>query len=275
MKTEHVKTMPSRTEALAIAEECAHVLKERFGVREVYVFGSVTGEGPWHDRSDLDIAVEGLASRDYFRALSVLDEVMPPELELDLFPLEDMRQELVAKIRGEKKMPQDPIEAMKARISEELQNLERAVQGLQTFLNTASEQPSEIELRGAATYLHDFYNGTERIFERVAVTLDGGLPSGDHWHQLLLQQMTEAREGVRPAVIDDALCQRVEEYLKFRHRFRHTYGDELLWEKLRPLAEGVEETFAQLREQLSRFHQEVFESQSSTNPPLKASEPAG
>lgn len=246
-------TIPSRTEALAIAEECAHVLKARFGVRKVYLFGSVTGEGPWHDRSDLDIAVEGLAPKDYFRALVALSKVVPPELEIDLFTLETTLPEVAAKIRGEKKMPENPIEAMKERIANELKSLERVVQSLQNFLSTASEQPSEIEIRGTATYLHDFYTGLERIFERIAVTLDGGLPSGDRWHQLLLQQMKEEKEGVRLAVIDDALYQRVEEYLKFRHCFRHTYSDALEWDKLRPLAEGIPETFVQLREQLAQF----------------------
>ena len=258
MKTKRVKTIPSQTEALAIVEECAHVLKAQFGVRKVHVFGSVTGEGPWHDRSDLDIAVEGLAPKDYFRALSVLDEVLPPELELDLFILEDMPPEWAARIQGGKKMPADLIEVMKARIANELTSLERVAQSLQTFLSIVSEQPSEIEIRGTGSYVHDFYSGIERIFERIAVTLDGGLPAGDRWHQALLQQMTEVPQGVRPAVIDDVLYQHLLDYLKFRHLFRHTYGNELEWGKLRPLAEGVQEIFTKLYAQLTQFQQKVF-----------------
>ena len=84
MKTESIKSTISRTEALAIAEECGRLLKERFGVQEVYLFGSVIGEASWHNSSDLDIAVEGLAPGDYFNALSLLDEIVPPELELTL-----------------------------------------------------------------------------------------------------------------------------------------------------------------------------------------------
>ena len=159
MGTQRVKTMPNRTEALAIAEECARLLRERFGVRKVYLFGSVTGEGPWHDRSDLDIAVEGLAPQDYFRALSALSEVVPPELEVDVFTLESTLPELAAKIRGEKKMPENPVEAMKERIANELKSLERVTQSLQTFLGTASEQPSEIEIRGTASICTIFTMG--------------------------------------------------------------------------------------------------------------------
>jgi predicted nucleotidyltransferase len=36
--------IPSQTEAHAIAEKCARVLKEQFSAKEVYLFGAVTGE---------------------------------------------------------------------------------------------------------------------------------------------------------------------------------------------------------------------------------------
>ena len=165
------KTPVSRTEALAVAEKCAHVLKEQFGVKKVYIFGSVTGVGPWHDRSDFDIAVEGLAPDDYFRALSALDEYLPRSLEVDLISLESAFPEVAANIRGERKMPEDSIEAMKQRIADELTTLDRVTRRLQTALNQISDWPNELERRGIATYVHDFYNGVERIFERIAVTL--------------------------------------------------------------------------------------------------------
>lgn len=258
MKTKKHNTILNQAKALAIAEECAYVLKERFGVQKVYLFGSVTGESPWHDRSDIDIAVEGLTPQNYLKALSTLDELLPLGLEIDLITMEDASPKLMANILGEKKMPENSIEAMKQRIANELQSLERVVRGLQTFLSTASSEPSEIEIRGVASYLHDFYSGIERIFERIAVTLDGGLPAGEHWHQLLLQQMEEKQKDTRPAVIDRALSMRLLDYLKFRHRFRHTYGDELLWKKLRPLTEGASEMFEQLRAQLDYFENQAI-----------------
>lgn len=240
----------SRTEALAIAEKCAHVLKEQFDVKKVYIFGSVTGVGPWHDQSDLDIAVEGLAPDDYFRALSALDEYLPRSLEVDLITLESAFPEMAANIRGERKMQKDPIEAMKQRIDDELTALDRVTRRLQTALNQISDWPNELERRGIATYVHDFYNGVERIFERIAVTLNGSLPNGEHWHQELLEQMKEEQPGIRPAVIDDALYSRLLDYLKFRHRFRNIYGNELLWTKLRPKVENIPDTLSQLRKQL-------------------------
>lgn len=40
-----------RQRAQQAAEACARVLKEQFGAREVYIFGSLAGQGPWHSRS--------------------------------------------------------------------------------------------------------------------------------------------------------------------------------------------------------------------------------
>lgn len=242
-----------RRQAGILAEECVRVLKERFGARKVYVFGSVTGGTPWHDRSDVDIAVEGLAPQDYMRALSALYELLPPGLELDLITLEEAPPELAAHIRGEIKMPEDPLEAMKTLVGEELRNLERVAEEMDQLLARMPEEPTFIELRAAGSMVHDFYNGIERTFERIAVTLEGGLPAGEHWHTLLLEQMEAERPGGRPPVIDHALEVRLLDYLRFRHRFRHTYGYRLEWDKMRPLVEGLSETLELFRQQLASF----------------------
>jgi predicted nucleotidyltransferase len=70
------------------------LLKERFKVDNVYLFGSVTGDSIWHERSDLDIAVEGLKPIDYMRALNAVYELLPDGLELDLVSLEEHERSL-------------------------------------------------------------------------------------------------------------------------------------------------------------------------------------
>jgi predicted nucleotidyltransferase len=70
-----------REEAYKIAQQCALFLKERFNVQNVYIFGSVIGDGVWHKRSDIDIAVEGLPSDTYFRAWADASEIIPSELD--------------------------------------------------------------------------------------------------------------------------------------------------------------------------------------------------
>ncbi|MFQ6057988.1 MAG: hypothetical protein ACE5MB_03785 [Anaerolineae bacterium] len=242
-----------KAEALAAAKACADLLRTRFGARRVIIFGSLVGEGPWHDRSDIDLAVEGLAGEDFFAAYSACCALLPPGLGLDLVPLEDAYPEMRARVLGEVEMPEDPISALKGLIEDELTALERVAQEMKDLLGVSAQPPTRTELRAMASMLHEFYNGIERIFQRIAIHLGEGVPRGEYWHVDLLNRMAEEREEIRSAVIEGTLRDRLEEYLRFRHFFRHAYGYTLEWAKIRPLAEGMMETLGALRAQLMAF----------------------
>lgn len=242
-----------RAEALAAAQACAELLKTRFGARRVIIFGSLAGEGPWHERSDIDLAVEGLKPADYIPALSACWELLPEGVDLDLVPLEDAHPEMRARILGEVAMPSDPHEALRQEVQLELGNLARIAQSTQVLLARLPAQPDEYEIRSISSLLQDFYSGVERVFERIAIRLDGDLPPGPNRHTYLLRRMTSPWGEVRPTVIGRALASRLLDYLRFRHLFRHTYGFDLEWDKCRPLAEGMAETLEALRAQLLAF----------------------
>jgi predicted nucleotidyltransferase len=63
-------TEQNREQVLAAAEACMRLLRERFGARRVVLFGSLAGQGLWHARSDVDLAVEGLTPAMLFDAYS-------------------------------------------------------------------------------------------------------------------------------------------------------------------------------------------------------------
>lgn len=239
--------------ALEAAEACARLLKERFGARRVILFGSVAGQGPWREHSDIDLAVEGLAPDKFFAAYSACRDTLPPDLELDLVPLEKAYPEMRARILGEVAMPDDPIVALRELVEDELTSLERVTEEMEDLLAESARPPTRTELRAIASILHEFYNGVERIFERMAVGLGEELPRGSHWHVDLLTQMTTPREGVRAAIIDESLYARLKDYLDFRHFFRHAYGYTLEWSQLRWKAESLADTLAMLRDQLHAF----------------------
>ncbi len=52
------------------ARKAAHILKGRFGVERVRVFGSLVHEEMLHSGSDIDLAVEGLKPIDYWESLA-------------------------------------------------------------------------------------------------------------------------------------------------------------------------------------------------------------
>lgn len=70
------------------AEECARWLADRYGVQRVWLFGSLAQPQPAHARTDIDLAAEGLAPRDYFAALASLYSLVEPGVEIDLVPIE-------------------------------------------------------------------------------------------------------------------------------------------------------------------------------------------
>jgi len=88
-------------EALAAADRCAQILYENYGVAKVYLFGSLNDPEAFHDRSDIDLVVEGLPASLYFKALAELWRQLPPDLKLDLIPFEDADPELRRRVLEE------------------------------------------------------------------------------------------------------------------------------------------------------------------------------
>ena len=135
-------------------------------------------------------------------------------------------------------------------IEEELGNIERLLSELNE--HQKEEPRNSFYLRAVGSIFHDFYCGVERIFERIAEELNGGIPEGENWHIQLLKDMTLQIEEVRPAVISKELVAELKGYLEFRHRFRNIYGFELEWDKMK----GLKETMPGIAE---RFKKEIKE----------------
>lgn len=109
------------------------------------------------------------------------------------------------------------------------------------------------DLMACAGYLHHFYTGIESIFERISRAFDGGQVSGGDYHRELLRSMTLEIPDIRPKIISKDLTEELDEYRRFRHMFRHSYGSELRWRKMEPLAKGIETLTITLFKELSEF----------------------
>lgn len=135
----------------------------------------------------------------------------------------------------------------------EREQLRRLLATMQPVLaKCREERPTEIELSALAAMLHSFYTGIENIFKRVTVELDANPVRGESWHRELLDRM--GRTGPRrPALLSVELRERLQEYLGFRHVFRHAYSFELDWEKMAPLVLNCELTLQQLEAALDQF----------------------
>lgn len=88
-------------ELRAAARRCAEILRNVFGARRVYLFGSLSGRSavPFGPHSDVDIAVEGLPPKEYWHALAAIEQEFPAGTRVDLLRLEDARPPLREKIQ--------------------------------------------------------------------------------------------------------------------------------------------------------------------------------
>jgi len=81
---------------LKLAHDCARVLQEKYKVKRVFLIGSLA-YGIVHERSDIDLVVEGLAPEAYIKALVDLSDIVQWEVEVNLIPFEDAFESLKEK----------------------------------------------------------------------------------------------------------------------------------------------------------------------------------
>ena len=171
-------------------------------------------------KSDIDFVVKGLPKERYFYILAEIRDITG--FAIDIIPYEDanelIRNTVEKKetvIRMTDKFHQK-IHRVISEIEEELGNIERLLSELNE--HQKEEPRNSFYLRAVGSIFHDFYCGVERIFERIAEELNGGIPEGENWHIQLLKDMSLQIEEVRPSVISKELVAELKGYLEFRHR---------------------------------------------------------
>ena len=147
----------------------------------------------------------------------------------------------------------DTLQLLAVRIREEIAAIERVLDRIDEGWQRASRTSDDYYLDSVALNLHGFYTGLERIYERVANLIDGGVPGGEDWHRKLLLQMAREVPGVRPAVISDASREALDEYRGFRHVARNIYTFNLDCAKLERLALGARACFIQVQAEVLAF----------------------
>jgi predicted nucleotidyltransferase len=85
-----------RQHLISLAEKCAKLLKEKYRVKRVFLIGSLA-YGIVHDKSDIDLVVEGLTAEQYIKALVELSDFLQWRVEINLIPFEDAFESLKKK----------------------------------------------------------------------------------------------------------------------------------------------------------------------------------
>ncbi|MDJ0508910.1 MAG: hypothetical protein QNJ64_06620 [Crocosphaera sp.] len=125
---------------------------------------------------------------------------------------------------------------------------------LNSLLEQVPNIPEIAATPALASYIVDVYTGCERMSERVAVALDGGLPTGENWHEQLLRQMADSGGNNRPPLWQGSLLLELDEYRKFRHLFRHKYQTKLNADKVLILVQKIIITSQKVRKAIKQFN---------------------
>ena len=72
------------------------------------------------------------------------------------------------------------------------------------------------------------------------------------WHSELFYSMFEETR-TRKAALQKELIEPLKEYLGFRHVFRHSYGYELDWERLKPFFSRMSDIWKKIKYNLKNY----------------------
>jgi predicted nucleotidyltransferase len=78
-----VEVAKRRRRALTVARKAAKLLKEKFGAKEVILFGSLARRGSFNLYSDIDLAERGISSDNYLTAMEAV-LYMNAEFKIDI-----------------------------------------------------------------------------------------------------------------------------------------------------------------------------------------------
>lgn len=148
-------------------------------------------------------------------------------------------------------------QSLAERLRAELQALEITLAAIQRHWQRfqTSTDDQDAYLNSVALNLHSFYSALERMFQLVAVEIDGGTLGGEHWHSELLNQMSLSVSNVRPAVITPATARQLDEYRRFRHLVRNVYATNLDPGRIEALVKNLPGLWERIRDEVARFIQ--------------------
>ncbi len=152
-----------------------------------------------------------------------------------------------------KERTSNDLRLLHSELSAELQAIEKLVRKAYAHFLGVTEQPGDMECMAFAGYLHHYYTGIESLFERIALAFEGSLPEGTTWHRDIKKNMGLEIPKVRPAVLSEESIKALDEFLGFRHVFRHAYGIDLDWDRLKVLLQELPKSFESVKKDLLLF----------------------
>jgi hypothetical protein len=142
---------------------------------------------------------------------------------------------------------------LKAKLLFEISQIDKLLNDSKPLFNLyALKTPDFIEMSAGAMVLHSFYNGIENILLLILKHYNEQLPNSNKWHMELLDKAFVSDKN-RKQILSNESQKRLEEYLKFRHFVRHSYGFQLEWERMEDLINGINSFWETIKKDINNF----------------------
>lgn len=269
--------------AWQVVYDIATILYDEFGATQVTVFGSLTEPIVFTKSSDIDIAVCGLSDEVYTQANDKIMDidfgfkidlinfdttkgVFRERLQQQAIPIKNEETPIVWKKQYhhlqhqvlpvvEEEIYEMNRNRLLQHIEDENKKIESTVDGIVIALRDIEIVDSSLKHyieESITNKLADVYSGMERIFQRIAIEVDGILPRGSRWHKDLLQQMAIQRPE-RPPVISQETLTLLDALLEYRHKVNNIYADEIIYKNTEKHAKNINKLFQVFSNELNHF----------------------
>jgi hypothetical protein len=111
----------------------------------------------------------------------------------------------------------------------------------------------EASLESVAYQIHNLYNAVEDLLKLLATRFENQITDTTQWHSALLRRMTQAVNGMRPAVLSEESYALLNGLRSFRHFFRHAYGVSIEYEQLNMNLGRAQGVRSPLQQDIRRF----------------------
>ncbi len=134
-------------------------------------------------------------------------------------------------------MEEEKIAVLEAEINEQKQIIEQIYDKIEERADM--KENDSVKIESTAFQLHNLYCAFEDLFKIILDYFENNIIEKEFYHTELLKKMKLNIKGIRPSFVSEESYKFLDELRAFRHFFRHAYGYEIDYSKIKLVIDKV------------------------------------